>query len=530
MKITQEPLPKSQLGIRVEIPAADVAKRYDMVFRRLMKTVRLPGFRQGKVPAHVLRQYVGDEAIRFAVVEELLETTMPQALKEIDVPTIGKPSLREEVETLVQKFQPQEAFVFQIAIDVWPEVTLGDYHNLAIRAAKYEVDPEWVENILRAHQERRATLVPVERPAQVGDVAVIDMDGYRQTEAGRGEAIDIFEHRDMQVEIDPKDWEFYQEVVEALVGMQVGETKEVTLVTGDQGWEPDMLNQTFILVITLKELKERELPELDDLFAQAVSDCETIAELRDFLRERHEKQMAERTQESVEQGITDALVAITTTELPHTLVERHLNELLHDVLNDFVQRGIDPEDVEAWLTEERVQEMGKALLPVAERRVKGILALKAVAEREHLTPDPEAIAQKIADARRTKMGDDLSEAELTQVVQESLRLKMAMAWLQERAQITWVSPAELLRELEEEELASESEPAPSAEVPTEGITTPATEPLEPPAGSAASESEATPSAEVPTQETTAPVTEPLEPPAESVAPESELTPPVASEA
>jgi len=102
MKITQEPLPKSQLGIRVEIPAADVAKRHDMVFRRLMKTVRLPGFRQGKVPAHVLRQYVGAEAIRFAVVEELLETTMPQALKEIDVPTIGKPSLREEVETLVR--------------------------------------------------------------------------------------------------------------------------------------------------------------------------------------------------------------------------------------------------------------------------------------------------------------------------------------------------------------------------------------------------------------------------------------------
>jgi len=528
MKITQEPLPKSQLGIRVEIPAADVAKRHDMVFRRLMKTVRLPGFRQGKVPAHVLRQYVGDEAIRFAVVEELLETTMPQALKEIDVPTIGKPSLREEVETLVRKFQPQEPFVFQIAIDVWPEVTLGDYHNLSIRAAKYEFDPTDVEDILRAHQERRATLVPVERPAQVGDVAVIDMDGYRQTEAGRGEAIDIFEHRDMQVEVDPEDWEFYQEVVEALVGMQVGETKEVTLVTGDQGWEPDMLNQTFILEITLKELKERELPELDDLFAQAISDCETIAELRDFLRKRYEKEAAERTQESIEQGITDALLAITTTELPHTLVERHLNELFHDVLNSFVQRGIDPEEVEAWLTEERVQAMGKELLPAAERRVKRVLALKAVAEREHLTPDPEAIAQGIANARQTKTGADLSEAELTQVVQESLRLKMAMAWLQERAQITWVSPEELLRELEEEEQASESEPTPTASI--EENTTPATEPLEAPVGSAAPESEPTPSAEVSTEENTTPATESLEAPEASAAPAEEPTPPVASEA
>ncbi len=452
MKITQESLPKSQLGLRVEIPAADVAKQHEMVFKKILKNVRLPGFRQGKVPPHILRQYVGDVSIRASVVEELVETTMPQALQHIEVPTLGEPKLCDEMETLVQNFQPHQPFVFQIAIDVWPEVTLGDYQNLAIRAAKYEFDPQQVEDILREHQQRRATLVPVERPAQAGDVAIIDMDGYRQTETGRGEPVEHFESRDMEVEIDLEAAEFYPEVLQALVGMRVGETKEVTLVTDGKFWEEDMANQTFTLELTLKELKEPELPELDDLFAQAVSDCETIEELRSFLTEREQKRISNLTQNSVEQGITDGLLKITTTELPHTLVERHLTDLFNDVLNGFLQRGIDAKELNTWLTQERVQEIGKELLPVAQGQVTRILALKTIADREGFTPDPEAMAAGLATARRSENGANLSDADLEPVVQESLRLQMAMDWLQEQAQITWVSPEELAAEATNEPL------------------------------------------------------------------------------
>ncbi|APB33418.1 trigger factor [Gloeomargarita lithophora Alchichica-D10] len=455
MKITQESLPKSQLGLRVEIPTEEVAKRHEQVFKKILKNVRLPGFRQGKVPPHILRQYVGDSSIRASVVEELLETTMPQALQHIEVPTIGEPQLCDEMETLVQNYQPQQPFVFQIAIDVWPEVTLGDYQNLPIRAAKYEFDPAEVEDILQEHQMRRATLVPVERPAQAGDVAIIDLDAYRQTEQGRGEPASEFESRDMQVDIDLEAGEFYPEVIEALVGMQVGETKEVLLVTSNEFWEGDMVGQTFILELTLKELKEPELPELDDLFAQAVSDCETMEELRTFLTERQQKQATDQTQNGVEQALTDALLEITTTEVPHTLVERNLTELFNDVLNGFVRRGIEAKELNTWLTEARVQEIGQELLPVAVRQVKRVLALKAIAERENFTPDPEEITAGLALAQRTEATANLTRTELEQVVKESLRLKMAMAWLEERAQITWVSPAEFAEEIAPTEAVAE---------------------------------------------------------------------------
>ncbi|MEN9217564.1 MAG: trigger factor [Gloeomargarita sp. DG_2_bins_126] len=458
MKITQEPLPKSQLGLRVEIPAADVAKRHEQVFKKFLKSVRLPGFRQGKVPPHILRQYVGEVSIRASVVEELLETAMPQALRQIEVATLGEPKLRDELETLVHNFQPDQPFVFEMAVDVWPEVTLGDdYRHLQIRATQYEFNPESVEDTLYSHQFQRATLVPVERPVQKGDVAIIDIDGYRQTEAGRGEAVADFHGRDMQVEVDVDMTDFYPEVVEALVGMQIGETKTVTLVTDDKSWEGHLANQTFILEFTLKELKERELPPLDDLFAQAISDCETMAELRAFLTERGQAQAQERTQTSIEEALTDALLEITTTELPHTLVERHLTDLFNEVLNNFARRGIDAKELDRWLTQERVQQIGKELLPVAQKRVKRVLALKAVAEQEQLTPDAAAVAEAMTAARRTEMGRSLSEAELEEVVRESLRLKLAVEWLQAHAEITLIPP-------QQEPAAAQNEPEAEADL------------------------------------------------------------------
>ncbi|MEN9216682.1 MAG: trigger factor [Gloeomargarita sp. HHBFW_bins_162] len=481
MKITQESLPNSQLGLRVEIPADEVAKRHDTIFKKLLKNVRLPGFRPGKVPPHILRQYVGDAAIGASVVEELVETAMPQALKQLDVPTIGEPRLRDEMETLVHNFQPNQPFVFQMAIDVWPEVTLGDYHNLQVRAARYEFDPANVDEILQHHQYLRATLVPVERPAQIGDVAIIDLDAYYQTETGRGDVVPELECRDMEVDVTEDDEEFYQEVLTALVGMQVGETKSVTLVTDAEFWEENLANQTFILEFTLKELKERELPELDDLFAQAISDCETMAELRNFLLEREQKRAEERTQETIEMGITDALVEITTTELPQTFVQRHLADLFSDLLEGFQKQGVDPKELNDWLTEERMQAIGTELLPAAERRVKRFLALRTIAERENLHPDPEELAQNIAQARRSPIAKSLSEAELEQVVRESMRQKLALEWLQERAQITFLTPEEWLRQ--RDQLLDADEPSPAsdteAESPEATPTAATTEPSEP---------------------------------------------------
>ena len=480
MKITQESLPKSQLGLRVEIPAEEVAKRHEMVFRKLMKTVRLPGFRQGKVPPHILRQYIGEATIRGAVVEELVETAMPKALEQVEARTLGEPQLREEMATLVQRFHPQQPFVFEMAVDVWPEVTLGDYQHLQIRAVRYETDPEQVERTLRQQQYRHATLVPVERPAQLGDVAIIDVDAYRQSENGRGEAVDFFRCRDMEVRIDLEQGEYYEEVLNALVGMQSGETKEITLVTDKDHWQEELAGQTFILVVTLKELKEPELPPLDDEFARKISDCQTIAELRHMLAERYRRQAEHRTQQSVEQAIADALVAVTTTEVPYTLVEKSLEDLFKDTLSFLAQQG---HDLDEWLNQERARALANDLLPIAEQRVKTLLALQTIADQEGLSPDEAAIQARIEELRRQEPTLAWGPSEWRYAAEQTLRAKMAMQWLKERVQITWITEKEeiqeLLATLEREDVpATDGEPGEATPASTPDVSASAADPQE----------------------------------------------------
>ncbi|MCS7225578.1 MAG: trigger factor [Gloeomargarita sp. SKYB31] len=462
MKITQESLPNSQIGLRVEVPAEEVAKRHEAVFRKMLKSVRLPGFRQGKVPPHLLRQYLGEASIHASVVEELIQTAMPQALQKVDVPTLGEPELRDNLETLVQNYRPNQPFVFQIAVDVWPEVTLGDYQHLKIRAEKHEFDPESVEKILQYHRRQRATLVPVERPAQPGDVAIIDMQAYQSTDQGRGEAVGDLTATDLEVRLEPEDSRFFPEVIEALIGMQVGETKEVTITTPDDFWEEDLAGQTFLVEVTLKELKEPELPELDDMFAQAISDCETLEELRNFLTEREQKRAEQKTQQSIEEQLREALVEITTTELPHTLVERQLNDLIQDFAQALIRGGMTVEQVRAALAQEdQLQELAKQLLPLAQKKTKQFLALKAIAERENLTPTPEAVQARMTELREhSDLVQDLDEEQLRQVVESSLRMQMALAWLQEHAEITFVPPGALSQPAEP---TPEPEPSPAAE-------------------------------------------------------------------
>ncbi|MEN9254552.1 MAG: trigger factor [Gloeomargarita sp. SZTDM-1c_bins_89] len=451
MKITQESLPNSQIGLRVEIPAEEVSRRHEAVFRHLLKTVRLPGFRQGKVPAHLLRQYLGESSISAAVVEDLLQRAMPQALEKIAVPTIGEPELRDSVETLVQNYRPDRPFVFQLAVDVWPEVTLGDYQHLHIRAEQFTFDPESVEKILQYHRRQRATLVPVERPAQTGDVAIIDMQTYQATDQGRGAAVDELTAQDLEVRLDLEDNRFFPEIIEGLMGMQVGETKEITLTTPADFWETSLAGQTFIVVVTLKELKEPELPELDDLFAQAISDCQTLAELRDFLTQREQQRAEQKTQQSIEEQLREALVAITTAELPHTLVQRQLNDLIQDFAQALVEGGMTPEQVQEALTPNQLQQLAQQLLPLAQKKTKQFLALKTIAERENLTPAPEAVQERMAQLRQQgELAQGLDDAQLQQVVETSLRMQMALDWLKEHAEITFVPPGTLAAQTQPE--------------------------------------------------------------------------------
>jgi trigger factor len=285
MKVTQEVLPDSQVGLEIEIPADLSQKTYDQVLNKMMRTVNVPGFRKGKVPRQVFLQRVGAAQFKAAVIEELVQNAVDQAIKQEEIDAIGNYQLKSSFEELLGQYAPGQPLTIQASVDVPPRVTLKTYQGLSVQAEEILPDPERVDSTLSQYQNNLATLVPIEdRPAQAGDVAVIDFVGKVQTESGEFEEFQGGSGTDFQVELE--EGRFIPGFVEGIVGMNLDEAKEVEVPFPDDYSQAELAGKPAVFSITLKELKEKELPDLDDDFAQEISEFETIEALRASLSER----------------------------------------------------------------------------------------------------------------------------------------------------------------------------------------------------------------------------------------------------
>ncbi|MEM9503121.1 MAG: trigger factor, partial [Cyanobacteria bacterium P01_E01_bin.43] len=178
MKVTQEQLPDSQVGLEIEIPAEVSKQTYEKVLQKLIKTVRIPGFRPGKVPRQVFLQRFGTAQIKATALEELVQTAVEQAIEQESIEAIGNYQLTSEFEELIQQYSPGEVLTFQASVDVPPRVTLAQYTGLSVQAEEIKYDDSQVDEVLEQYRLNLATLVPIEdRGAQMGDVAVIDFEG-----------------------------------------------------------------------------------------------------------------------------------------------------------------------------------------------------------------------------------------------------------------------------------------------------------------------------------------------------------------
>ncbi|NBD16219.1 MAG: trigger factor, partial [Cyanobacteria bacterium] len=324
MKVTQEKLPDSQIALEIEIPAEETKKAYEKVLKDLTRSANIPGFRKGKVPRQVLVQRFGKERLKAAAIEELLQPSIDEAIEQEKIDALGNYQLRSSFEELTQQYKPGEPFTFSASVDVPPEVQLGDYKTLKVQAEEVKADPEQVENYLQEKQEEEATLVPVEdRPAQMGDTTVIDYEGRL---AESDELIEGAQAEDFELEL--AEGKFIEGMVEGIVGMNPGETKEISVNFPEGYAREDLAGKTAQFTVTLKELKAKELPELDDEFAEDVGEHSTMAEWREALTKQYEEQAQEQTKSNIEEAIVNALIEQTEIELPETMIEQELQTII----------------------------------------------------------------------------------------------------------------------------------------------------------------------------------------------------------
>ena len=458
MKVTQEKLPASQIGLEVEVTPEMSRQAYEKTLQEFTRYANIPGFRKGKVPRQVLIQRFGSSRIKAAALEDLIQDSLKQALEQEKIEAIGQFELRTSFEDLVQQFQPGETITFSAAIDIPPQVTLKQYTGLQVQAEEVKYDPERVDNVLEDYRKRSATLVPVEgRSAQMGDVATVDFAGHlAEVEEGK-EPTEIPGGSAQDFEVELAEGRFIPGFIDGIVGMNPGETKEVSATFPEEYPQPDLAGQPAVFTITLKELKERELPELDDDFAQEVSEFETLEALRESLETRYKEEAEQKTKSNKQEALLRELVKHLDVELPETLVKREVDYSITQTAMRLSEQGLD---IKKAFTNDVVSALRQQARPEAIERLQRTLALGEVAKQESIKVEPDELDVKVKEILGDYAGQDIDVDRLRQVVEEDLLKDKILGWLEEQGTVELVregtltpAPEETGGEAEEAEVA-----------------------------------------------------------------------------
>ncbi len=377
MKVTVEELSPSKRALNVEVPTERVADRVEAVFREWGQKLQLPGFRRGRVPREVIRRRFEAE-----VNEEVLRALIPDSYQEALTQAAIEPVSQPAVEDI--HFHAGEPLRYRAVVEVKPPVTVQDYRGMALERETIEVADQEVERALEYLREDAAEYVPMEGwPALKDDLVILDHEGTvngKPFKGGNG--------KNLTVALGHEG--YLPGFAEQLMGTQKGETKQFSLQMPADYPRKELAGKSVEFRVTVKEVKKRRVPELNDDFAKSVGDVETLAALRDKLREQLQQRKTREQDAALKRALVDKLVQQTAIEVPEIMVDREAAALLEELAMTFRSTGGRPEglpdDPEALKTHAR---------ETATRRVKEALLLEAVAKQEGMAVTDEEITAEV---------------------------------------------------------------------------------------------------------------------------------------
>ncbi|MFN9545805.1 MAG: trigger factor [Cyanobacteriota bacterium] len=430
LKVSAQSRPGCRVALEVAIPGGRCQASYDAAVDKLSRSVKVPGFRKGKVPRSVLIQQLGPLRIRATALEDLVESVCSDALEQERIDPLSRPELQEGFAAVLERFTPGADLVLTLEMDVRPTPTLKTTRGLKAEAVPVAFDPAKVEELLEQSRRELAALVPVEgRPAAAGDVARVRFSGVF---ADSGEPVEGGKSEGMDVELE--DGRMIPGFVEGIVGMELTSSRDVSCVFPDSYSQKEAAGRPAIFSITLLDLKSRELPALDDAFAQQASDKTTLAELRADLEERLKQDAEQRHRANRREALVEALVAELEVELPETLVRQEAHQLLEQTMSQIARQGIDVKKV---FTNTMMRSLMETSRPEAEKRLRRTLALRALADAEQIAVSDEEVTARATELRR-ELGRsaEIDEERLHSAVSNELLEEKLLSWLEANASIS----------------------------------------------------------------------------------------------
>ena len=376
---TVEKLEKSRIALEVEVGAEEFEAAVAKAYIKARKRINVPGFRRGKAPRKMVEALYGADVFYSDAVDEAFPTAYEQAVASEKLDTIGYP----EVELVGEV--TKDGFTFKATVPVYPEVKLGEYKGVSAPREAISVSEDEVDERVKEMAERNARLVSVEREAQNGDTAVIDFEGFLD-----GVPFDGGKAENHELELGSGS--FVSGFEDQVIGMKAGEEKDIH-ITFPENYQKDLAGKDVVFKVKCKEVKYKELPELDDEFAKDVSEFDTLEELRGNIRRQLEAERQKAADVAYENALIEKVAGSIECDIPDILIDQQCRRFVEEFKTRVVSQGI-PFERYAEMTqfdEDKMMEEGRE---PAIRQVKMDLAIAEIIEQEKLEASSEEIEEE----------------------------------------------------------------------------------------------------------------------------------------
>lgn len=393
MKVNMEKVETNVIKLEVTVEAEKFNEALKKSYKKNVKRFNIPGFRKGKAPMAIIKQYYGVEALYEDAINFCCEDTYPKALEENNINPVDYPEID------VVEIGEGKDFVYTAKVVVKPEVELGEYKGLEVAKVEHPVEAEEVEKQLVAMQQKNARIETKEAgEVAKGDIAVIDFKGFMD-----GVAFEGGEGTDFELEIGSGT--FIDTFEDQLVGAKVDEKKEINVTFPENYGREELNGKPALFEVTVKAIKTKELPELDDEFAKDVSEFDTMAELKADIENKMKAANEERAKREQEEAVINAVSENAKVEIPEVMINKEVDAMIQDLENRLKYQGLDLQTYYAY-TNNTEEKMRSFMKEGAEKKVKTDLVLEAIIKAENLEATDEECKEKATEIAKQYGGTE----------------------------------------------------------------------------------------------------------------------------
>lgn len=414
MSVQVENLEKNMAKLTIEVSAEEFEQVVQKTYLRQKNRINMPGFRKGKAPRKMIEKMYGAGIFFEDAANSIIPNAYDNAAKESGLEIVSQPDIQ------VTQIEAGKPFIFTAEVAVKPEVTLGDYKGIEVGKVITEVTDEDLNAELDKIREQQSRVVSVEdKAAENGDIVVIDFEGFQD-----GEAFEGGKGTDYPLTLGSHS--FIDTFEDQLVGKKAGDETEVNVTFPEDYQEESLAGKPAMFKVTIKEVKVKELPELDDDFAQDVSEFDTLAEYKEDVKKSLLERREKTAKDAKEDAVIEKIVENAQMEIPEAMVRTQMNQMANDFAQRIQGQGISMEQYFQFTGLDNAK-FGEQIRPQALKRIQSRLVLEAIAKAENIEVSEDELNKEIESmAAAYQMEADKVKGMLNEEYTESMKLDIAV--------------------------------------------------------------------------------------------------------